>query len=309
MLMGRFLMNEANAWGSTLAQEIALYCRANPKVRTVAALGSLARGDVDRYSDLDLGIFWSEPPTEKERRDIIMRSGGRRGPHFPARKEKGWWSDTYEVGGITLDIRHMLVETMEHLLTDVLEHADPALAKQQCIAALLTALPLFNSSELTRWQQRAAAYPGALGVAMVRAYITFRPAIEQEMLAQRHDLLVLYESFCTVQKHLLLVLMGLNHLYFPGFQWIERLMEQMQLAPPNLAVRCQQLFSIVGIDPLAGVYQLHDLVEETFVLIETHLPEIDTRQARERFRARRADWEHMSDGLLLGAQSKESDVL
>ena len=291
-------MSEANAWRYTMAQEIAPHYYANPKVRAVVALGSVARGDADRYSDLDMGIFWFEPPTTQERRDIITRAGGRRAPRFPSRKEKGWWSETCEVGEITLDIRHILVQTMEHLLADVLEHADPALPKQQHIAALLSALPLSNPALLTRWQQRAAAYPHTLGVAMVRAYLTFRPGIEQEMLAQRHDLLVLYEFFCTVVKQLLLVLMGLNHLYFPGFQWIDRLMEQMQLAPPHLAARCQQLFAIAGIDPLAGVYQLHDLVEETFVLVETHLPEIDTNQARERFRARRASWEHAPERLL-----------
>jgi len=180
----------------------------------------------------------------------------------------------------------------------VLERADPALPKQQCIAALLSALPLSNPLLLARWQRQATAYPPALGGAMVRAYLTFRPAIEQEMLAQRHDLLVLYDSFCTAQKHLLLVLMGLNHLYYSGFQGIDRLMEQLRLAPPHLSERCKQLFAVVGIDPLAGVYQLHDLIEETFVLVETHLPEIETSQARERFRARRASWEHAPDGLL-----------
>ena len=291
-------MNEESRWRSTLAQQIAPHYRANPKVSAVILEGSVAQGGADRSSDLDLGVFWSEPPTAQERRAIITRAGGRRGSRFPSLKQKGCWSDAYEVGGITLDVRHMLVGTLEHLLADVLEHADPALAKQQCIAALLSALPLSNPLLLARWQQRAAAYPPALGVAMVRAYLTFRPAIEQEMLAERHDLLVLYESFCTVVKHLLLVFMGLNHLYFPGFQWIDRLMEQMQLAPPNLAARCQQLFAIAGIDPLAGVYQLHDLVEETFVLVETHLPEIETNQARERFRARRASWEHEPDRLL-----------
>src|SRR5262249_38269335 len=152
-----------------------------------------------------------------------------RGSRLSSRKQKGWWSDTYDVGRITLDVRHMLVETTEHLLADVLERADPALAKQQHIAALLSALPLSNPSLLARWQSRAAAYPPALGVAMVRAYLTFRPAIEQEMLAQRHDLLVLYESFCTVQKHILLVLMGLNHLYYPGWQWSDHLAEQLRL--------------------------------------------------------------------------------
>lgn len=195
------------------------------------------------------------------------------------------------MGGITFDVRHVLFETTEHLLADVLERSDLALAKKQHVSAILSALPLSHSSLRTRWQQKATVYPHALGVAMVRAHLTICPGIKQEMLAERNDLLVLYESFCTVKKHILLVLMGLNHLYYPGFQWIDRLMEQMHLAPPHLSARCKQLFGIVSIDTRASVYQLHNLIEETFVLVETSLHEIGTSQARVQFRARRAGWE------------------
>src|SRR5205823_1034908 len=104
--------------------------------------------------------------------------------------------------------------------------------------------------------------------------LLFRPAWEQEKLAERGDLLALYESFCTVEKQILLVLMGVNRIYFPGWQWVDRLMGQMRIAPLNLASRCKQAFGIVSIDPLAGVYQLHELIEETFSLVETHLSEL-----------------------------------
>jgi hypothetical protein len=63
-------------------------------------------------------------------------------------------------------------------------------------------------------------------------------------------------------------------------------MDEMQVTPPNLSPRLKQLFAIVSIDPLASVYQLHDLIEETFRLVETHLPTVDTRQARARFQER-----------------------
>ena len=41
-------------------------------------------------------------------------------------------------------------------------------------------------------------------------------------------------------------------------------MEGLQVTPPNLSPRFKQLFAIVSIDPLASVYLLHDLIEETF---------------------------------------------
>jgi hypothetical protein len=117
--------------------------------------------------------------------------------------------------------------------------------------------------------------------------LRFRPAWEQEQLAERHEVLALYDSFCTTQKQLLLVLLELNRLYYPGWRWIGRLMDEMGETPPNLSPRLKQLFSIVSIDPLASVYQFPDLIEETFRLVETHLGEVDTHAAHERFRGQR----------------------
>lgn len=291
-------MNEASLWRYALARQIAPHYSANPKVRTVAIVGSVARGDADLSSDIDLYVFWAEPPTGKERRDCIKRARGRRWSRFPAHRDADGWSEEFEVGGVAIDVRHMTVEATEGFLADVLEHADSSLAKQRHIAALLSALPLSDPSALTSWQQQALVYPHALSVAMVQAHLRFRPGWEREVLAERHELLGLYESLCLAEKHVLLVLMGLNRLYYPGWQRVSRLVAQMPITPAHLASRCQQAFGIVSIDPVASVYQFHDLVEETFQLVETHLSEVDTISARERFRAQRQSWEHAPEGFV-----------
>jgi len=291
-------MNEASRWRHALAQQLAPHYSANPKVMAVSLGGSVSLGCADRFSDIDLMVFWTAPPTEKERREIIKRARGRRGPRLPSKAEEGYWLEQFEVAGVVIDVRHVTVETTERILVDVLERADPSLAKQQHLAALLSALPLSNPSVLTHWQHQAATYPYELSVAMIREHLLFHPAWEQEMLAERSDLLVLYESFCTVEQHILLVLMGLNRLYYSGFRWIDRLMGQMHIIPPNLAPRFKQVFGIASIDPLAGVYQLHELVQETFVLVETHVAAVDTRQARAWFQERRKHWEYVPDRLL-----------
>jgi hypothetical protein len=281
-------MNEASVGRLALAQQLASNYRANPKVAAVIVEGSVARGHADRFSDIDLAVFWEAAPTEQERRDIINRARGRHVQLDPSNEDEACWSDTYEVDGDIIDVRHVGVEATRRILVDVLERYDPSLSKQQHLATLLSALPLADSSSLlTHWQQQARVYPRELSMAMVRAHLLFRPAWEQEKLAERSDLLALYESFCTVEKHMLLVLMGLNRIYYPGWQWVDRLMEQMPLAPVKFASRFKQVFGIVSIDPLAGVYQLHELVEETFSLVESHLSELDTAQARARFQERR----------------------
>lgn len=191
----------------------------------------------------------------------------------------------------------MTVSAIESLLAALVERADLPLSKQRHLAALGFALPLVNPTLIKEWQQQAAAYPHDLAAAMVRKHLRFRPAWEQEQLAERNEVLVLYDSFCTAQKQLLLVLLGLNHLYYPGWRWMDRLIDQLQVTPHNLSPRLKQLFAIVSIDPLAAVYQLHDLIEETFRLVETHLGEVDTHTACERFRGQRRAGEYAPDGL------------
>ncbi len=291
-------MNEASRWRYALAQQIAPHYHANPKVRAVVLAGSVALGYADRSSDVDLSVFWAAPPTGKEHRDIIKRVGKGGGSRFPFHGNAGGWSEEFEVGGVAIDVRHMTVETTERTLADVLKRADPSLAKQQHLATLLSALPLSGSSVLTRWQQQALVYPHELGVAMVRTHLNFPPRWEQEMLAERNEWLLLYDSLCLVEQHILLVLLGLNRLYYPGFRRVDRLMEQMPMAPLHLVSRFKQAFEIVSIDARASVYQLHDLVEETFRLVEMHLGEVDTAQARARFAEPRQIWEQAPDELV-----------
>lgn len=291
-------MNEASKARLALAQKLASFYRANPKVAAVAVAGSVARGYADRFSDIDLTIFWSVAPTDKERREIIKHAGGRHVQLVSPHEGETCWSDTYEVGGINIDVRHAGIEATERILAEVLEHCDPSLSKQQQLAALLSALPLSDpSSVLTHWQSRATAYSRGLSMAMVRAHLCFRPGWELEMLAERGEQLALYESFCAVEKQVLLVLMGLNRLYYPGWQRVDQLVEQMRIAPLTLAARFKQVFGIVSIDPLASVYQLHDLIVETFHLVKTHMSELDTTQALAGFQERRRVWECVLDGL------------
>jgi hypothetical protein len=291
-------MNEGRIRRLTLAHQLAPYYCDNPKVAAVLVEGSVARGYADPFSDIDLAVFWEAAPTEKERRDISKQAGGRHVQLFPYNENETCWLDIYDVGGGSIDVRHVGIEATHHILADVLERSDPSLPKQQHIAALLSALPLADpSAVLTHWQSRAQVYPRELSVAMVRAHLLFRPTWEQEKLAERGDLLALYESFCTAEKEMLLVLMGLNRIYYPGWQWVDRLMAQLRVAPLHLAQRCKQAFGIVSIDPLASVYQLHDLIEETFGLVQTHLSELDTAQAHARFQERRQVWERVPDGL------------
>ena len=68
-------MNPASQWRFDLAQKIASIYAHNPPVAAVMISGSTARGHADRFSDVELGVFWDQPPTETERAVVVEQSG------------------------------------------------------------------------------------------------------------------------------------------------------------------------------------------------------------------------------------------
>ena len=85
-------MQEASRWRYGLAQQITPHYHANPKVAAMIVEGSFARDDADHSSDLDLAVFWAEPPTARERQDIVTRSGGSERHAWPSHGEATGWN-------------------------------------------------------------------------------------------------------------------------------------------------------------------------------------------------------------------------
>ncbi|MDP8963923.1 MAG: hypothetical protein M3O33_08060 [Cyanobacteriota bacterium] len=56
--------------------------------------------------------------------------------------------------------------------------------------------------------------------------------------------------------------------------------EKMTIAPHNLSSRLKELFRV---SPHSAVHQLGELIEETFTLVETYMPEVDTTEEKKRY--------------------------
>jgi len=61
---------------------------------------------------------------------------------------------------------------------------------------------------------------------------------------------------------------------------MDRLIEKMMIAPHNLSSRLKELFRV---SPHSAVHQLGELIEETFTLVETYMPEVDTTEEKKRY--------------------------
>ena len=105
------MVNKATEWRLDFAQRMARIYSENPKVQVVVISGSVSRGQADGYSDIELDLFWQEPPTEAERLRPVERVNGRLIMLAPYEGEE--WSEDYTVNGVQMDLSNFLVATID----------------------------------------------------------------------------------------------------------------------------------------------------------------------------------------------------
>jgi hypothetical protein len=242
--------------------------------------GSVARGCADRYSDVEIGLFWDAFPEEAEFRAAMEQARGSRWELDPYDDAEDVWYEEYEVAGLKIDLRHMTVGRMEGVLTAVLEDADTTEERQTLLWVAQRGIPLHGTELLARWKERAAHYPPALAQAMVEKHLFFPPWWSVAMYAQRDDLTMMYGAFGQAVGRILGILLGLNRLYHPGLKWLDRTIGAMALAPPDLGSRIRQAYRA---EPDQGSALMRQLVEETFTLVEQQMPRVAWARAREEF--------------------------
>ena len=300
-------MNKASKWRYDFARAVSPVYAANPQVAAVILGGSTARGHADRYSDIELGVFWNQPPTDAERQAAAEAIDGDLGRLFPYDPVEEVWSDDYFLGrasrekpksGVLLEVGHYTVDYVGRTFDAVLRRHDPDAGKLNFVSGIVDSVPLHNSGLVQEWKARAALYPYGLTLAVVRRYAQIDHFWRSEMwLARGENLTMLYESFVHAQQKMLHVLLGLNNVYYFKFKWLDVVAGRLEHKPPDLVTRLRRVYQV---PPAAGAREVAALVEETYDLIERQLPEIDVDRLRTVFRYRRPQWEQaplITDGL------------
>ncbi|MCO5198722.1 MAG: nucleotidyltransferase domain-containing protein [Anaerolineae bacterium] len=297
-------MNAASQWRHALAAQIAPLYAANPHVAAVIVGGSTARGHADRYSDIELGVFWHQPPTDAERQAAADRINSDWRYLYPFDEAEQVWSDAFIVGrdgenrpksGVHLEIIHYTTDFIQQTLDAVLLGYDPDLLKQNLVAGVLNGKPLHNADLIDVWQARAATYPDGLKLAVVRRHAQIDHFWRWQMWLERsNNLTMLYDAFAQVQKKLLQVLLALNGVYYFGFKWLNVVDTHLIIKPEAFVSRLAQLYVM---PPAQGAVLLTELVEETYDLIENELPELDVDWLRSVFRFQRPEWRYAPPNL------------
>jgi hypothetical protein len=293
------MMNPSSQWRTAIAEQIAPLYASNPKVAAVMLGGSSARGHADQYSDMEIGVFWQHAPSDDDRRQVIEAAGADLNYLYEYDASESVWSDDFFIGrdaadqpksGLYVEIVHYTAAFMEQTLNRVLnDYASDAIA-HNLVGGVVDGIPLVGAPLLEGWKKRAAVYPRELSLAVVRNYGVIDHFWRWEMyLARSENLMLLYQSFAQVEQRLLHILLGLNRVYYFGFKWLDVVADRLPLKPDHLLDRLRQVYKV---PPEEGARLLTALVEDTFALVETHLPEVDVKWLREVFHYRRPFWSH-----------------
>ncbi|MEM8614330.1 MAG: hypothetical protein AAGF93_20100 [Cyanobacteria bacterium P01_H01_bin.105] len=263
---------------------------ANPKTKAAMVAGSVAEGLCDEYSDCDMSIYYDELPSEEELQLARQQNQGSERLWILGDRKEGGFAESYLVNGVECQFGHVTIAQWEKDISNILEGHDIQSPLVKAMSGTLVGIPLYGDTLIQRWKAKVANYPDELAQKMVEHYLKFFAIWGmQEKFAKRDTTLWYYQILVESAQNLLGVLSGLNRLYYSTFQFkrMSRFIEQMEIAPENLAARLERLFQQ---EPPVAVNQLEALVRETVELVEIHLPQVETSSAKRRLGWRQQPW-------------------
>ena len=132
-------VNEATRLRFALAEEIGASYASNHNAQVVVVAGSVGRGSADRYSDIDVDVYYAEPPTEAERIGAVERCGGT--VHQLA-QDADEWEEQMSIGDFHAHTSTFLVATIERYPREVVDDCSLAPEAQTRLFSLLHGIPL-----------------------------------------------------------------------------------------------------------------------------------------------------------------------
>ncbi len=279
-----------------LAQQIVQPYTTLPLLKAAMVTGSAAKGLSDHYSDLDLTLYYADDlPDETTLAAIRQGHGAAERKWLLGDRGEGSFAEAYDLHGIEVQIGHTTLAAWEASIDKVLRELDCESPLQKAMEGTLACQALYGAAYIDHWKATLAAYPPALATAMVQKHLAFFPIWGLESHFRTRDATVWYYQILVESvQHIVGVLAGLNRLYFTTFQFkrMGRFLNQMQIAPPNLAARLEQLFApVLDNEPNKTLDELEALVAETITLVETYMPAIDTSKAKRRLGWRQKPWQ------------------
>ncbi len=296
-------------WRESLARQVIEAYKKSGKVSAALIGGSLALGVDDDFSDIDLFIFWVEPPSDAERHRAVIRSGGevdifwsdtpteellgsklsekngRIGQLWPYESDE--WSEHYFIGAVNIGISGFLASTVPRYLTDLLQNNQPTDDKQMLLSTIRAGIPVSGKQLIGGWKQAAEEFPSLLAFTLINRAIAYDYSWWAcDMFVKREERLILQALVSCMVDKIIRALLALNNMYLPDprHKWLGYYADKMESKPAGLLTR---IISLSSADPVLAVREVQELFIETLDLVDGVLPGTETGFAREWIHYRR----------------------
>lgn len=266
-----------------VARDLAGHYAGTGNVAAVLIAGSVGRGRADVHSDLELDVYWREPPTDAQRLAPVRALGGQVRQLWPYEPADAEWSEDLRVRGVAATVSGFTYEWMQRSIVEVIDSGDADLGKQMRISAVTEGTALFGTAVIAKWRARTAHYPERLAVAVVSRYLS-----EEQLgrwpqwwaLVQRQDTLMLRVASAQAATAILGTLCALNGVWIehPSFKWLTYLLPRLEVAPQRFAAR---FIRALEADSVWSARDLAGLLAETTDLVARALPQVDLTLVRQ----------------------------
>ncbi len=264
-----------------IASKIAAEFRDDPRIEGMAIVGSVARGSVDRVSDIDLMLYlrgeFSQEEIDRENRKAVDSGGN----IYGGTPEEGFglWRC---VDGVKVDLGFNMIRKIDELIDEVLVNHSLENDYHLIADGILRSATLKDEGLIEGWKTRMSDFPDGLARKMVESNLRLPPFwISRDMCAGRNEPVWFPELLLDHVRRMLWVLCGLNRRFYPGkLKGFDYVAGTLAIAPKNFRERTASLFSE---RPESALDILRNLVQDLYDLVDRKMPEVDTAKAREWF--------------------------
>jgi hypothetical protein len=258
-------MSDANARLRALADHLYEVFARHTQPDAALLAGSVAKGEADDLSDIDLLIYHAELPPAAAVDAARDEVGGHDHKVIAPRTEAGQL-DQFTVDGVTCQVGQLAFADVEGDIRRVVVDLDPDPYPMKALGGLHDGLPLDGADVIARWR-READYTDALRRAVVARHWKVFPLWRlADHVAARDAELWRHQILVDAAYDLLAVLAAANRVWFSSFQFkrTRRLTAQLTAAPPDLADRLESLFTL---PPAAAAAELERLTDEVRAIL------------------------------------------
>jgi hypothetical protein len=272
--------SQHSLWRRELAQELVKPYQKRPGLEMALLGGSPARGLADRYSDMDVVLYWDKLDTGWIKSRPLEALGCRFVTLLDMPQHQAML-EIYTLDGLIVEMGHGTVASLKQEIKEVAVECKVAPPTISSIGGFLDAWPLHGGERYRDIRGSIPPYPRPLALKVIEQNLGFfwKGCLRNQGL-RRGEIMFVYDGMSAMLKRLLNILAAVNGLYYWAGEprWIGHWQGRMNCGPKNLWPRIVRMYRGT---PGKALEDLESLKDEVLSIVRKHFPEADMSRVKQ----------------------------